>query len=86
MTLGPAFKDLIHRLGNTGSSIGITYLRECESMEEISRCSYYTINLVYTAPIRFITKAHEQNPGPVVIKLFFMLNSTDHEISTAHKN
>ena len=24
--------------------------------------------------------------GPEVIKLFFMLNSTEHEISTAHKN
>ena len=25
-------------------------------------------------------------PGPEVIKLFFMLNSTEHEISFAHKN
>ena len=24
-------------------------------------------------------------PGPEVIKLFFMLNSSEHEISTAHK-
>ena len=25
-------------------------------------------------------------PGPEVIKLFFILNSTEHEISTAHKS
>ena len=29
---------------------------------------------------------HTEWPGPEVIKLFFMLNSTEHEISTAHKN
>ena len=28
----------------------------------------------------------ERKSGPEVIKLFFVLNSIDHEISTAHKN
>ena len=31
------------------------------------------------------TPIRTKQPGPKVIKLFFMLNSTEHKISTAHK-
>ena len=35
---------------------------------------------------RFIRKFHFHFPRPQGYKAFFILNSTEHEISTAHKN
>ena len=36
--------------------------------------------------IFYMGESFQDFPGPVVIKHFFMLNSTEHEISTAHKS
>ena len=35
--------------------------------------------------IMFLTAADSEDPGPKVIKLFDMLNSSEHEIYPAHK-
>ena len=40
---------------------------------------------VYLHP-NFVYVSKDSSPGPEVIKLFFMLSSIEHEISTAHKN
>ena len=42
--------------------------------------------LLRNSTVNFVLQSLIRVPGPEVIKLFFMLNSTKHEISTAYKN
>ena len=40
----------------------------------------------FPVALKLESKFYTNTSGPEVIKLFFMLNSTEHEISTAYKN
>ena len=44
-----------------------------------------SIKMLSALFLNVIGKVHQDCPGPELIKLFFMLNSTEHEIYSAHK-
>ena len=47
-----------------------------------AKFAYAAVYIVHRLYKKFVN----QRPGPEVTKLFFMLNSAEHEISTAQKN